>query len=738
MGGINEIIDTIRLERYYNKQITGVIDIPARPPVYAGDIPFSPEIRAYLDACGIDRLYIHQAEAIELARHGKNVILVTPTASGKTLAFNIPVLEAVREHGAKALYIYPAKALSNDQLAGLDEMKKSSGIDFLAGIYDGDTESRKKTILRANADIIITNPYELHQVLPFHAKWKNFFSRLEFVVIDEAHRYKGIFGSNIAFLLRRLKRILSLYNAKPQYIAATASIANPLEFTNKLTGEPFELVFKNGAPSGSRHLVLWDSSKNPEKSVHTQTKDILLFNIKNKLQTLTFTGSRRMAELIRVWAKKETPENIASYRAGYSADLRRQTEAGLKSGEIKGVVSTNALELGIDIGRLDSVIMSGYPGSISSFWQQAGRAGRKTQDSAVFYLPYEDALQKYLLRHHEILTGGSFENAIISLDNPNILTGQILCAVSESPSRSRRVFPDIDCEKITAGLIERGLLTETPRGIIYSGGKRPQDVVSLDDMGGQNIKILVNGKILEEVELSRAYREAHKGAVHLFNGETYVIKSLNLEEGTAVAEKADPDYFTETESNEEVKILKIKKSKRYNNFTLNFGDVRVTEFYKGYKKKKYGTVLGREELNLPPLSFTTESVWFEFDSMLELSVKQAKLDFDGAIHAAEHGLIALAPLFAMCDRNDIGGRSYPVYENGEPVVFIYDGYEGGIGISEKLFDVFHDLVDETSRLISTCECENGCPNCVYSPRCGNGNSPIDKQGSLIILDGLGF
>jgi DEAD/DEAH box helicase domain-containing protein len=313
-----------------------------------------------------------------------------------------------------------------------------------------------------------------------------------------------------------------------------------------------------------------------------------------------------------------------------------------------------------------------------------------------------------------------------------------LCAVSESPSRSRRVFPDIDCEKITAGLIERGLLTETPRGIIYSGGKRPQDVVSLDDMGGQQIKILVNGKILEEVELSRAYREAHKGAVHLFNGDTYVIKSLNLEEGTAVAEKADTDYFTETESNEEVKILKVKKTRQYGNFVLNFGDVRVTEFYKGFKKKKFGAVLGREELNLPPLSFTTESVWFEFDSMLELQVKQAKLDFDGAIHAAEHGLIALAPLFAMCDRNDIGGRSYPVYEDGEPVVFIYDGYEGGIGISAKLFEVFHDLVDETSRLIRTCDCENGCPNCVYSPKCGNGNSPIDKQGSIIILDGLRF
>ena len=738
MDSIKELIKEIQEQRFYNKQITGVIGIPSIQPEYAPDPPLNPDIDKYLSLCGIEHLYTHQAEAITLARAGQNVIITTPTASGKTLGFNIPVLEKIAEDkDAAALYIYPAKALSNDQLNTLKEMKQKSGIKFEAGIYDGDTESGLKKHLREKANIIITNPYELHHVLAYHPKWKRFYKNLKYIIIDEAHRYKGIFGSNIAFLMRRLKRVLKIYGAAPQFIASTASIANADEFIEKLTGEQFSVVSRSGSPSPEKHLVLWDSSFFPEKSVHTQTKDILLYCAKNGFQTLGFVASRRMSELIRKWANAEDKSvEILSYRAGYPSEVRRDIENRLKSGTIKGVVSTNALELGIDIGNLDVIILSGYPGSISSFWQQAGRAGRKMQDAAIFFLPHEDAMQKYILRNPQILTSRNFENAVISTENPEIIAGHVLCAISESMAESARIFGDIDTEPFVETLIDQGIVTRTPRGLIYSGSRRPQDVVALDSIGGGNIKIKVGGRILEEISISRAYNEAHAGAVHLYNGETYVIKELNLEEGVAHAVKEEVEHYTEVMKDEEVKILKVRKSKDYDNYKLRFGDVTVTEIYKSYKTKKFGKVLSYDDLFLPPLTFSTQAVWIELPSSAIRAVKDKKLDFDGAIHAAEHALIALSPLFAMCDRNDIGGRSYPVYDDGNPVIFIYDGYAGGIGIADKLFDIFPALVTNTHELVKNCGCEDGCPYCVYSPKCGNNNSPIDKQGAVVILEGL--
>jgi DEAD/DEAH box helicase domain-containing protein len=738
MDRIKALIDSVTLQNFYNKQLSSVIDIPSVAAKYSSGTGLSPAIAGYLRSCGIEDLYTHQAEAIKRLRLGNNVIITTPTASGKTLGFNIPVLEKIAaDKDATALYIYPAKALSNDQLGVLNEMKKASGINFEAGIYDGDTDAQLKRHLRENANIIITNPYELHQILPFHPKWKHFYKNLKFIVIDEAHRYKGIFGSNIAFLLRRLKRVLKVYNAGPQFIASTASIASPLEFIEKLTGEKFTVVDKNGAPSGEKHLVLWDPSTYPERSVHTQTKDLLLYSARSGCQTLAFVTSRRLSELIRRWAnQQDSTVKILSYRAGYSPKIRRDIESKLKKGEIKGVVSTNALELGIDIGQLDVIIISGYPGSISSFWQQAGRAGRKMQDSAVFYIPSEDAMQKYILRHPDILTSRNFESALISTNNPNIIAGHVLCAISEVMAETTRIFDDVDTEPFVETLIEKGLVSRTPRGLIYAGSKRPQDVVGLDSIGSSNIKIKIDGKILEEVSLTRAYEEAHTGAVHIFNGETYVIKELNLEEGTATAVKEEVEHYTEAVKDEEVKILKIKKSKDYPNFTLHFGNVSVTETYKSYKTKKFGKVLSYDDLFLPPLTFSTEAVWFEIAPQINKKVKDCGLDFDGAIHAAEHALIALSPLWAMCDRNDIGGRSYPVYEDGNSVIFIYDGYDGGIGISEKLFDIFPSLISNTRDMVKACECEQGCPYCVYSPKCGNNNNPIDKQGAIVILNEL--
>jgi len=740
MDKIKDLIEDIKTRRFFRGQIKDIAEIRAMEPLYA-ETPgsFSAPIQKYLEKSGIEKLYIHQQAAIDVLRRGKNVVITTPTASGKTLAFNIPVFETLGlDTSATALYIYPAKALSNDQLKIINEMQEASGLKLEPGIYDGDTPSEEKKYIRENSRLIITNPYELHQVLPYHAKWKRFYKNLRFIVLDEAHRYKGIFGSNIAFLIRRLKRIVELYGAKPQFVVSSASLANPLEFIEKLTGESFVLVDENGSPSGKKQLVFWDSSMAPEKSVHTQTKDLLLHTSKAGFQRLAFTTSRRMAELIRMWANQEDKSvNILCYRAGYSPELRRDIEKQLKSGEIKGVVSTNALELGIDIGQLDIIIISGFPGSISSFWQQAGRAGRKMQESGIFFLPFEDALEKYLLRHPEILLNMHFENAIISLENPNILIGHVLCALSEAPSMAKDVFSDMKTDKLIDMLVEQKVVSETPRGYIYAGGARPQEMVSLDNIGGSEIKIKVNNKILETISKERAFSEAHEGAVYLHNGETYVIKELNIEEGVAIAAKENVEHYTDSVKDEEVKILEVKNSKTYDNFRLFFGVVSVTEIYKSYRIKKGGKILSYEDLHLPPLTFTTEAVWIELDGSIESKIKKALYDFDGAIHAAEHSLIALSPLFAMCDRNDIGGRSYPVYpENGSSIIFIYDGYEGGIGIAEKLFDIFPSLAANTYDMVKNCGCESGCPSCVYSPKCGNNNNPIDKLGAILMLEEL--
>ncbi len=738
MDKIKKLIKKIKSENYYKGQILNIIKLEKKEPVFADNLSFIPEIKKYLDYYEIKKLFSHQEIAISEIRKGNNIIIATPTASGKTLAFDIPVLEEIKKNNkTTALFIYPTKALSNDQLNTLLNIKKITSLDFEADIYDGDTPSDKKKILREKANIIITNPYELHQILPYHWKWKKFLSNLKFLVLDESHRYRGVFGSNIALLLRRLKRILKLYNSKPQFIISTASLANPEEFSQKLTGESFILIDKSGAPSGKKYIIFWDSSFFPKKNVITQTKDLLLTTTSENFQTLCFTTSRKLSELIRIWANKEKKNiEILSYRAGYLPEVRRDIEKKLKNNEIKGVVSTNALELGIDIGHLDIIIISGYPGSIISFWQQAGRAGRKMQESAIFYLPYEDALEKYLLKNPDILIDMNFENAIISLDNQNILTGHILCAASESPLIDKNHFDDIDCENIINKLNEKGLLTKTSKGFIYSGSIRPQDIVTLDNTGGKSIKIKVDGKILEKISLNRAFNEAYPGAVFLNQGQTYIIKELNVEEGVAYAKKENVDYYTEVLKDEQVKIIEIIKNKEFKNYKLFFGKVSVTEIYKSYRIKKSGQVISYETLNLPPLKFISESVWVELGDHIKGKTIKSGFDFDGAIHATEHSLIALSPIFAICEPDDLGGVSYPVYENGKSTIFIYDAFEGGIGISKKLYEIFPLLKEKTYDLVKNCQCENGCPYCVYSSKCGNNNNPIDKYGAVIILDEL--
>ena len=734
----------------YKKQIVHIQKISAQEASF-GEL--EKPLPQQIQNCLLNReitFYSHQAEAINNVRQGKNVVIVTPTASGKTLAFNIPVLEALTEdQKASALYLYPTKALTNDQLNVLKELEKDTGIKMSPNIYDGDTPQSQRASIRENSKIILTNPYGLHQYLPWHYKWRTFLQNIKFVIIDEAHVYRGVFGSNVAMLLRRLLRICSYYHADPQIILSSATIANPKEHAKRLTGKDFEVISKDGAPKGKKTFMFWnppfiDKDNTIRRSTHQETKDLLTLSILRNLQTLCFTTSRQMAELITRWTKEELRQRspklqnaITAYRAGYLPQERRQIENRLKNKDLIGVVSTNALELGIDIGSLDSVIISGYPGTVISTWQQAGRAGRTNADSLVTLVAFQNPLDQYFMKHPQDFFGRPHEQAIIDLHNQYISLGHIMCAASELPitDGDRKFFPELFSESIEA-LEQQHLVRKTPRGWVYSGTARPVEVVNLESLSDKTVTVTCNGNVLETLTLNKAYEEAHQGAVLLHQGETYISEELNLEDLTAKVRQEDVNYYTEALKDVDVAIKKTFEEKQ-EKVRVGLGELTITENYYQYITKTYDEVIKRMPLDLPPLTFSTVGLWFLVPDQLREEIESQNLDFAGGLHAVEHAMIAISPIFAMCDRWDIGGLSTPLHaDTGEATIFIYDGFEGGIGISENLYSNIKPLWERTLKLIEDCECKEGCPSCIYSPKCGNENDPLDKKAAAIILQHL--
>jgi len=743
---IDDFIKSIKRMPSYKKQIVHIEKIPSQEANY-GELekPLPENIRTCLLNRRI-KFYSHQAEAINKARQGKNVVIATPTASGKTLAFNIPVLEALTNNGkATALYLYPTKALTNDQLKVLRELEKDTCVKADTGVYDGDTPQHQRANIRENSRIILTNPYGLHQYLPWHYKWRTFLQNLKFIVIDEAHVYRGVFGSNVAMVLRRLLRICSFYHANPQIILSSATIANPKELASRLTGKDFEVVLDDGAPRGEKSFVFWnppfiDAANSIRRSTHQETKDILTLNILKNLQTLCFTTSRQMAELITRWTKEElmrrskSPNIITAYRAGYLPQERRDIESRLKNKGLVGVVSTNALELGIDIGSLDSVIISGYPGTVISTWQQAGRAGRTCADSLVTLVAFQNPLDQYFMKHPDDFFGRPHEQAIIDLHNQYISLGHIMCASSELPinEADKQFFPELLSESIQA-LEQENLVQKTPRGWVYSGTARTTEVVNLESISHQTVTVTCNGNLLETLTLNKAYEEAHAGAVLLHQGETYLCEEFDLNQLVAKVRQENVNYYTEALKDVDVAI---KKTQEQNNsdVKVGLGELSITEIYHTYLTKTYDEVIKRSPLNLPPLSFSTIGLWFIIPEETREEIEAQGLDFAGGLHAVEHAMIAMSPIFAMCDRWDIGGLSTSLHpDTGEATIFIYDGFEGGIGISETLYKNINPLWEKTLQLIDTCECRDGCPSCIYSPKCGNENQPLDKKAASIIL-----
>ncbi len=745
MENILEVLEKIKNDARFRQRVEHIETIDKKKGTYGNLEEITPEIRNFLKVKNI-KLYKHQTECIREVRKGKNVIITTPTASGKTLAFNIPVFEALNTgKNHTALYLYPTKALANDQLKKIRQLEKITKIKLYPDIYDGDTPRSRRPIIRNKSRIVISNPYEIHHILSWHYKWDKFFKNLKFIIIDEAHQYRGVFGSNIAMLFRRLKRILNFYDSFPQYIISTATLANSREFGEKLVGEKFEIIKKDYSPSGKKYFMLYNPYFDGAGyySTHQETKDLFLLMVKNGLKVLCFTVSRKMAELIINWAKSELKngieDKITAYRAGYLPEERRQIENNLKTGKIIGLTSTNALEVGIDIGVLDCIIISGYPGTLISTWQQAGRAGRAKKDSLAVLVGFQNPLDQYLIKHPEYIFKTQTENAIIDLKNPYIVSGHIMCASAELPikfEKDKNLFgkniveyaKDFEADKI---------MEKTSNGWIYIGRQKPSHVVSLENITSDTFKVLNNGKILEIMNKVQAYREAHKGAVLLHRGEKYVVKEMDEEKLLIHLEKSDIDYYTDVLKSVEIQIKKEEKIKKIKDLKLRLGKLKVEENFFGYKIKKYDKVLGTEKLDLPPLEFNTIGLWFNIPEWIKEKVIRKNLDFEGGIHGIEHSLIAMMPLIVMCDRWDIGGVSYSKYPySNKASVFIYDSYEGGIGLTEKAFYLFPKLIEITSALVRDCKCGSGCPACIYSPKCGNENQPLDKEASKIILDEL--
>ena len=716
--------------------------VPAREARFA-PLPeeLHPRVRDALAAQGIGSLYGHQAEAWEAAARGEHFVVTTGTASGKTLAFNLPVLDALaREPKRRALYLYPTKALAQDQLRALGSFRLPK---LRAAIYDGDTPADRRWQVRKWANLILSNPDMLHVgVLPHHDRWGDVLSNLAYVIVDEAHVYRGVFGSHVANVLRRLRRLARVYGADPQFLLASATIANPGELGTRLLGIELTVIGDDAASRAERTVALWNPPLTDEElglraSALGEASKLMADLVERNLRTLCFTKSRRAAELIhRFTADRLGDDSLLSpYRAGYTPAQRREIERRLLEGELLGVSATNALELGIDVGLLDCVISVGFPGTVASLRQQWGRAGRRGHGLAVL-VASEDALDQYFMREPRALLGRRVEAAILDHENPRVLDGHVRAAAFEAPldDRDREVLGDAALER-AAALPE---LRRTDAGYVWAGRDYPAAHVSLRSTGPESFTVVdaTSGTVLGIVEQERAFSTVHEGAIYLHLGESYRVRALDLESRHAVVEPFRGDYYTQAKVETTTAIVEPYRNERRLGLDLSFGSVVVTDQVVGYQKKSIQTQESIElvALDLPETEFGTEAVWFLPEPwMLEGIEREPRLL--GSLHAAEHSLIALLPLWAMCDRWDIGGLSTNIhFQTGRPTIFVYDGHSGGVGITERGFEVFERWAGDTARLLHGCPCDHGCPSCVQSPKCGNLNEPLDKAGALRLLE----
>jgi len=725
------------------EEVAHVVTEPARE---ARTAPFpddlDPRVQSALAGLGITSLYEHQAKVFAAARRGEHVVVTTGTASGKTLAFNLPVLDALAaDPKHRVLYLYPTKALAQDQARSLAAFRIPR---LRAAIYDGDTDTQSRWQIRKWANAILTNPDMLHVgVLPHHDRWGDVLANLRYVVVDEAHVYRGVFGSHVGNVLRRLRRLARIYGADPQFLLASATIANPAELCRSLVGIDATVVTDDAAPRAERTVLLRnppivDQELGLRGSALGDAARLLADLASRELRTLVFAKSRRAAELIHRFALERLgpgyKDRLSPYRAGYTPAQRRDIERRLFEGELLGVAATDALELGIDVGLLDCVISVGFPGTVASLRQQWGRAGRRGHGLAVL-VASEDALDQYFMREPEALLGRRVEAAILDHTNPRVLDGHVLAAAFEAP------LDDVDRDVLGDEALERAAqlpeLKRTATGYVWAGRDYPAARVGLRSAsaGAMTVVEADTGSVLGLVEQERAPWTVHEGAVYLHRGEQYLVSSLDLETRVALVSPFSGDWYTQVKKETTTSIEETSRSERRLGVELSFGRILVTEQVVAYQRKAIadGSMLDLVLLDLPPATFDTEAIWFLPGDLLTGPLERMP-KLLSALHAAEHSLIALLPLFAMCDRWDIGGLSTNVhFQTAAPTVFVYDGHPGGVGIAERGFGVFEDWVADTARMIAGCPCADGCPSCVQSPKCGNLNEMLDKEGASTLL-----
>ncbi len=749
------------------------------------DVPSAlhPEVLAALARLGIERLYSHQAQAVQAATEGPTIV-TTGTASGKSMCFNLPTLHILCEQSrARALYLYPTKALAQDQARALNAFGLSKRVR--PAIYDGDTPRESRADIRRNANVVLTNPDMLHVgILPNHAAWAELFSNLAVVVVDEAHVYRGVFGSHVAGVLRRLRRIAASYGTYPIFLLTSATIANPVELAERLTGlEDVALIDADGSPTPGRRIAMWnppltDAALGTRRSALGEAAELLARLVREGTRAICFMKSRKGVELLSRLVKQdleasghpELSELIEPYRAGYTPQQRRELEGRLTRGELRAVITTDALELGIDIGELDAAVVVTFPGTVASLRQMWGRAGRRGRGLAL-YVAGEDALDQFFCRHPDEFLDRPVEAAILDHESPLIFAAHLLCAAHEGPIDSGDVEffgPRLQAQaellvsagRLRARAVQRGSNRDEAIGsetyVLRNPGSYPAGEVSLRSASPDSFAIVdvSSGELLGQTEAARAHSTVHDGAIYLHQGRSYEVRDLDLRHRRALVAPFDGDWYTQPKRETMTAIERLLDRRTALGVTLSFGEVSVTETVLAYQRRRYSdhAQIDLVALDLPETSFSTQALWFELDPAQlpyepaaggesganggsEAEVDGGLESLLGALHATEHAQIAVLPLIAMCDRWDIGGLSTNLHpQTGCPTIFIYDGHPGGVGITRTAFQRFEELCQDAHRLIADCGCADGCPSCVQSPKCGNLNEPLSKGGARLLLE----
>lgn len=774
-----------RLQRKYGGRITGQLVVPERPARFA-DMPeeLDPRLQRALAARGVARLYSHQREAWDSIRARQHSVVVTPTASGKTLCYNLPVLQSALEEGGKALYLFPTKALSQDQVAELTELNQAGDLGVRAYTFDGDTPGDARKAVRTRGDIVVTNPDMLHKgMLPHHTKWAQFFESLRYVVIDETHTYRGVFGSHMANVVRRLRRVCRFYGADPVFILSSATIANPAELAQGLVGDTVTAISESGAPAGEKQLLLWNPPViNPDLGIRassrSQSTRITRMAVRAGLKSIVFARSRLMVEVITKYLKDvfdsdpRKPTRVAAYRGGYLPGERRHTEKALRAGNVDCVVATSALELGVDIGSLDVCVLDGYPGTIAATWQRLGRAGRRERTALGVLVASSQPLDQYIVRNPDFFLGASPEHARIDPDQLLILLDHVRCAAFELPFRRDEYFGGENLEELLAYLEEQGVLHREADTWHWTEDSYPANSVSLRSVAEGNFVVIdvTNGgqQVVAEVDYSSAAETLYEGAIYLVQAAPYQVEALDWEGRKAWVRQTRADYYTDAIDYTRLKILESFESARGRRSESANGEVHLVRRIPGFKKIRYYTHenIGYGNINLPDQEMHTTAVWWEVqpDQLAQaFPSRQEALDgFLGAAHAMHH----VAALRVMSEPNDLGravgdgnarwfatvgpaGRGQiRSFDNGEmnpeaeqrfrPAVFLYDNYSGGVGLSAPLYDQRQAVVADARDLIAACGCQSGCPGCVGPILASDetrGFSP--KQAALHVLALLG-